>query len=57
MSSRVIAVCDICGRQQEFKIGAPVDSYAWSRELTMEGWQQRTDDQEICQQHPRLVES
>jgi hypothetical protein len=57
MSSRVIAVCDICGRQQEFKIGAPVDSYAWSRELTMEGWQERTDDQEICQQHPRLVES
>lgn len=55
MSSRVIAVCDLCGKEQEFKISAPVDATAWGNELRMEGWQELAGTREACQDHPRLV--
>ena len=55
MSSRVIAVCDVCGVEQEFKISAPVDAAAWDRELAMEGWWSRSDFQEVCPKHPQPV--
>ncbi len=53
MSSRVIAVCDICGYQQEFKVQAPIDSYEWDTELRIEGWWSRSDFREICPAHPQ----
>lgn len=57
MSSRVIAVCDICGAEQEFKTGLPLNSYEWDLELELEGWWSRTDFPEICPKHPRPVSS
>jgi hypothetical protein len=55
MGSRVIAVCDICGNEQEFKTAVPVAD--WSRELELEGWWQRPDFTEICPRHPKPVTS
>jgi hypothetical protein len=53
MSSRVTAVCDICGTEQELKVGAPIDSYEWDQQLRMEGWWSRPDFDEICPAHPQ----
>lgn len=55
MSSRIIAICDICGAEQEIKMMLPLDSYEWERQLEMEGWWSRPDFSEICPKHPRPV--
>lgn len=55
MSSRIVAVCDICGAEQPIKAGLPLNSYEWERELNLEGWWQRTDFTEICPSHPRPI--
>jgi hypothetical protein len=53
MSSRIIAICDICGAEQEIKASLPLDSAQWDRELALEGWWSRPDFDEICPKHPR----
>lgn len=56
MSSRIVAVCYICGREQEIKASLPLDSAQWEHELELEGWWQRTDFTEICPSHPQPSE-
>lgn len=56
MSVRTIAVCDLCGRQEEIKHAGPLSESEFARELEFIGWWQRDkgDFQEICSSHPRL---
>jgi len=56
MSSRVIAVCDVCGTEQEFKASLPLNSAEWDHELKLEGWWSRPDFREVCPAHPQPVD-
>lgn len=55
MGSRVIAVCDICGNEQELKAALPLDRAQWEQQLELEMWWQREDFDAICPNHPRPV--
>jgi hypothetical protein len=54
MSVRTIAVCDLCGAQQEIKHAGPLGESEFAKELEYIGWWQRDrgDFQEICPNHP-----
>lgn len=57
MSTRTIAVCDLCGHQRELKTSGPLGDYQYDRELRMEGWWVREFDaiRDVCPSHPHPV--
>lgn len=50
MSSRVIAVCNRCATEQEFKLAAGCTPEQWTNDLRLEGWWSISEDVDLCQE-------